>query len=140
MVKEDLTKINGIGETTASKLEDEGVTSVADLRQALVDLQPSAGHIYSSFQRSVIDDLNLPTIGADSVSKYHLLTNSHGNMVYRWDRDEESVFLKLTEDDGEYIATWETENGDVLQSRTHSERDKAIAALTRWAYRPLEVA
>lgn len=138
VTKSDLLDIDGIGESAASGLVEEGVTTREELERVLRELDPAAEKIYSTFQIDVLDELDLPTIGTQSVSQYTRQTLSDERIVYEWDREEDTHVLELTRESDAVRAKWyetDTADGEVHRNETYEKRADAKRALTRWAYR-----
>ncbi|WP_128477619.1 hypothetical protein [Halorussus pelagicus] len=141
MTKSDLLRIHGIGEYAADALVRDGVTTAAGLEKALRELEPAAGHIYSSFQLAVLDELNLPKIGSSTVSQYTRRTDAEDEIVYEWERETETFVVELRKEGDAFRAEWSSSSEkDPFRSDLYEQRSDAVAALTRWAYRPPESA
>ena len=141
MTESDILQIQGIGESAAEGLVNDGVTTPDELKETLQELNPSAGHIYSRFQLDVISELNLPTIGDRVVAQYTRQTFTGDMIVYEWERDSETFILELKKEEDVFRAKWvSTAEEEPLQSERYNQRDAAVDALTRWAYRPPESA
>ena len=140
MTKADLLRIDGIGEPTATKLVADGITTKSELKAALQEVSPPARHIYSNAQTAVLAALDLPTIGAPAVSQYTRQPETDRELQYRWDRQPESLILQLRKKPHGYRAEWSTETGKPLRGKHYNTRESAENALTRWAYRPPELA
>ncbi|WP_152529856.1 hypothetical protein [Candidatus Halobonum tyrrellensis] len=140
MTKADLLQIGGIGEPTVAKLVADGITTKAELQTVLQEVAPPARHIYSSAQAVVLAALDLPTIGAPTVSQYTRQSETDRTLQYRWDREPEALVLQLREKSDGYRAEWVTKTGKPLRGKHYKTRESAEDALTRWAYRPPESA
>ena len=140
MTKSDLREIHGVGEVAAGKLVEDGVTTRADLKQVLRELEPPAQHIYSSFQLAVLSELELPTIGEQTVTQYTRQMYTDDEIVYEWERNSETILLELRPEGDSFRSEWHVEGGRVFRSELHDQRSSAVNALTRCAYRPLESA
>lgn len=139
MTKSDLLKIPGIGEHAANALVNDGITAAGELEEALQTLDPSADHIYSTFQLDVIDEFNLPTIGAQSISQYTRRKMSDDELLYEWQRDAETLIIKLAKEDSGYRAEWTSKSAEKpFRSEVYESKADAEEALTRWAYRSPE--
>ena len=95
MTKADLLQIDRIGEPIAAKLVADGITTKSELKTVLQEVSPPARHIYSNAQTAVLAALDLPTIGAPSVSQYTRQPGTERELQYRWDRQPESLVLQL---------------------------------------------
>lgn len=140
MTQTDLLAITGIGEVAVDKLSQDGITTTTGLIQALKKLEPPAQHIYSASQITVINELDLPTSGAETISQYTRQTNSDDDVVYLWETETTTYVLKLSRDGNQFCTEWSVQGGDTLRSRLYDHRSTAEKALTRWAYRPPEAA
>lgn len=141
MTKSNLLQIHGIGEVAADALAKDGVTTAEELKEALRTLEPPAGHIYSTFQLEVLETLDLPTIGNPTVSRYTRHTDTKDEVVYEWEREERIFSLTLQKEDDAFRAEWLSSIKDTpLRSTLYEQRNDAVDALTRWAYRPPESA
>lgn len=140
MTKSDLRDIHGVGELAARKLVEDGVTTRAELKQVLQELEPPAQHIYSSFQLAVLSELELPTVGEQTVTKYTRQTYTDNEIVYVWERDSETILLELRSEGDSFRSKWHVEGGQVFRSELHDQWSSAVDALTRSAYRPPESA
>lgn len=138
MTRAELTKIHGIGETTATKLLADGVQTKAQLREALTTLAPPASHVYSTHHATVLAALDLPTIRphAASVAQYTQQTWSDDEIRYVWDRGPTTRVLELQREGARFRVTLRTGTGRRLQSETYATRDAALGTMTRWAYQP----
>ena len=135
---EDLTSLDGIGEYSAGLLKDAGLTTRADVRRALVELEPGANGVYSSRMLDLIDDLGLNAAGAERIAQYELVNESPGQLSYRWDRSPDPVTIEYREDGGRFYFKIR-EGEQVLRSGTYDTEAKAQDAVTRWTHRPREV-
>lgn len=141
MTESDILQIRGIGESAAEALVNDGVTTPNELKETLQELNPPAGHIYSTFQLDVISELNLPTIGDRVVTQYTRQTFTGDMIVYEWERDSETFILELKKEEDVFRVKWvSTSEEEPLRSELYNQRDDAVNALTRWAYRPPESA
>jgi hypothetical protein len=140
VTKSDLLEIHGIGEHAADKLVADGVTTVAELKRVLQEIEPPAGHIYSSYQLAVLSALELPTVGERTVAQYTRRTVSDDEIVYEWETESETIVLELQREGDAFRSKWHTDTGEILRSERHDQRSSAVDALTRCAYRPPESA
>jgi hypothetical protein len=141
VTKSNLLQIHGIGEFAADALTKDGVTTTEGLKEALRNLDPPAGHIYSSFQLEVLETLDLPTIGNPTVSQYTRRTDTYDEVVYEWEQETRTFTLTLQMEDDVFRAEWLSSTEDTpLRSTLYEQRSDAVDALTRWAYRPPESA
>ncbi|WP_435100585.1 hypothetical protein [Halorubrum sp. N11] len=139
MTKSDLLEIRGVGEYAADALVNDGIVTAAELEKALRELEPSAGHIYSSFQLDVLDEFNLPTVGDQSVSQYTRRKMGDDELRYEWQRDDETLIIELEKEGNRYRAKWTSKSTEKpFRSGLYEYKSDAENALTRWAYRPPE--
>jgi hypothetical protein len=141
VTKSDLLEVHGIGENAANALMKDGVTTTEQLKRALQELSPPAGHIYSSFQLDILSAMDLPTIGDQSVSQYTRKKDAGGEVRYEWKQDTETFVIELQKEGDEFRAEWFSSSEDKpFRSELFNHRADAVDALTRWAYRPPESA
>lgn len=133
-------EIHGIGEHAAEKLAKDGVTTIAELKRVLQEVEPPARHIYSSFQLAVLSELDLPTVGEQTVTQYTRREFSDGEIVYEWETDSETIILELQREGDSFRSEWYTDTGEIFRSELYDQRSSAVDALTRCAYRPPESA
>lgn len=139
MTTTQLQEIDGIGEVTIPKLIDGGVETRAELETALRQLEPPAGEVYSSGQLAVLDALDLPTIGAETVAQYTRQIETDAHVRYEWVTETTTYVAELTEAGEGYRAEVGTDDGETLRTGLYDDRSDAVEALTRWAYRPPEI-
>jgi hypothetical protein len=135
MSNQDISELRGVGERAADRLSAKGIRTQSDLRRALETLSPGAGDIYSAFQLEVVSQLDLPTIGDETVSQYTRRTESGEAIRYNWETGDRTYVLEMQEEDGTYVAEWYLEGGETFRSRRYDDRGTAVDALTRCAYR-----
>lgn len=134
-----LSDVRGIGPTAIETLSAEGITSVAELRDALEELAPGAGAIYSAHQLDVIEQLDLPTAGGQHLSQYTRQSDPETELTYVWEADTARYVLTVTRDGDRFRTRWTTTGEHADRQETFEDRADAVAALTRWAYRPPDV-
>jgi len=134
-----LADVRGIGPTAIENLAAEGITSVAGLRNALRELAPGAGAIYSAHQLDVLDQLDLPTAGDQHLSQYTRQSSPETELTYVWEADDARYVLTVARDGDRFRTRWTTTGEHDDRQATFADQTDAVAALTRWAYRPPDV-
>lgn len=86
----------------------------------------------------MVEQLNLPTAGAQHLSQYTRQTAEETELTYVWETDDDRYVLSVSREGDRFRTRWTSSTNQPDRTNLYESRSRAEAALTRWAYRPPE--